>query len=65
MQHDKRRLLQPASQSSTLIPLRGPSGDLYAILDREKKTIQIKPKNKPAETFDLRQYFAEPPPADA
>lgn len=65
--HDKRRPSSPPTPppNPALVPLRGPSGRLYGILDRGKLTIEVKRKNEPAETIDLRQYLAEPPLADA
>ena len=54
----KRRTLSSTTPpNSALIPLRGPSGRLYGMLDREKLTIEVKRKNEPAETIDLRPLF--------
>lgn len=66
MQHDKRHPL-PSTTPPTpaLIELRGPSGRLYGMLDRGKLTIEVKRKNEPVETIDLRPYLAGPPLADA
>ena len=48
---DKHGILSP---SSTCVPLRGPSGRLYGMLNVQTLTIQVKRKGEAAEVIDLK-----------
>jgi hypothetical protein len=53
---DPRGTMQP---SSTLVPLRGPSGRLYGMLDPQTLTIEVKRKGEQPERIDLKPHLEQ------
>lgn len=51
---DRSAIISP---SSTLVPLRGPSGRLYGMLDPQSMTIEVKRKGEAAERIDLKPHI--------
>ena len=47
---------KPAAPQPKLIPLRGPSGKLYGMIDPERQTIEFK-RGAQKETIHLRDYL--------
>ena len=52
---DTRGTIEPVQP--VLIELRGPSGKLYGMLDRQSLIIEFKRNGERAETIDLKPYF--------
>lgn len=54
---DKRQTIEQPSQQGARVEVRGPSGHLYGMLDRESFILEVKRKGTPAEPIGLRAYL--------
>lgn len=58
---DDRSIIKAGDERPALVELRGRSGRLYGMLDRERLTIEIK-RNEKIDTIDLKALLERPAP---